>query len=167
MSKELEPIDLYMRQTVDYTRNQAPKVSATDYAPAITGTSILKGNGSGGFASAVSAKEYIEAKRVLRGYLHSGITEPLQRNLEPDLIDTDYVPLTMYVDGVPRVVGKAKIEGDLVIGHLDSIAFGELKDVVENHILKAVTVALYDKQFKGDYPGGPSIPDEFKDAYDE
>ena len=140
MSKELEPIDLYMRQAVADTRNQAPKVSA---------------------------KEYVEAKRVLRGYLHSGITEPLQRHLEPDLIDTDYVPLTMYVDGVPWVVGKAKIEGDLVIGHLDSIAFAELKDVVENHILKAVTVALRDKQSGDDYPGGPSIPDVFKDAYDE
>jgi hypothetical protein len=118
-------------------------------------------------APKVSAKEYIEAKRVLRGYLHTGIVEPLQRHLEPGLIDTDYVLLTMYVDGVPRVVGKAKIEGDLVIGHLDSITVAELKDVVENHILKAVTVALYDKQFGDDYPGGPPIPDEFKDAYDE
>jgi len=32
--------------------------SGTDYAPATSGTSILKGNGSGGFTSAVSSTDY-------------------------------------------------------------------------------------------------------------
>lgn len=36
-------------------------VSGTDYAPATTGTSILKGNGSGGFSSAVSGTDYAPA----------------------------------------------------------------------------------------------------------
>ena len=36
-------------------------IPSTDYAPATTGTSILKGNGSGGFSSAVSAVDYAPA----------------------------------------------------------------------------------------------------------
>ena len=36
-------------------------VSGTDYAPATSGTSILKGNGSGGFASAVVGTDYAPA----------------------------------------------------------------------------------------------------------
>lgn len=36
-------------------------VSATDYAPATSGSAILKGNGSGGFSSAVSATDYAPA----------------------------------------------------------------------------------------------------------
>lgn len=36
-------------------------VSGTDYAPATSGTAILKGNGSGGFSNAVSGTDYAPA----------------------------------------------------------------------------------------------------------
>jgi hypothetical protein len=45
-------------------------VSGTDYAPATSGSSILKGNGSGGFSSAVSGTDYAPAtsgSAILKG----------------------------------------------------------------------------------------------------
>lgn len=52
-------------------------VSGTDYAPATSGTSILKGNGAGGFASAVSGTDYVAPGSILT----SGLTIPTNRLL--------------------------------------------------------------------------------------
>lgn len=48
----------------------AVAVSATDYAPATSGSAILKGNGSGGFSSAVASTDYAPAtsgSAILKG----------------------------------------------------------------------------------------------------
>jgi hypothetical protein len=51
-------------------------VSGTDYAPATSGTSILKGNGSGGFSNAVAGTDYEAAlgNPTVNGYVLSSTT---------------------------------------------------------------------------------------------
>lgn len=57
------PISGIPKYTVSGTTNMTmgAAVSGTDYAPATSGTSILKGNGSGGFSNAASGTDYAPA----------------------------------------------------------------------------------------------------------
>lgn len=64
-------------------------VSGTDYAPATSGTSILKGNGSGGFNSAASGTDYAPATSgtsILKGNGAGGFSNATS--------GTDYAPAT-------------------------------------------------------------------------
>jgi microcystin-dependent protein len=64
-------------------------VSGTDYAPATTGSSILKGNGSGGFSSAVADTDYAPAtsgSNILKGNGSGGFSAAAS--------GTDYAPAT-------------------------------------------------------------------------
>lgn len=63
--------------------------SGTDYAPATSGTSILKGNGSGGFSSAASGTDYAPAtsgSSILKGNGSGGFSNAAS--------GTDYAPAT-------------------------------------------------------------------------
>ncbi len=67
----------------------AAAVSGTDYAPATSGTSILKGNGSGGFSSAASGTDYAPAtsgSSILKGNGSGGFSNAAS--------GTDYAPAT-------------------------------------------------------------------------
>ena len=64
-------------------------VSGTDYAPATSGTDILKGNGSGGFSAAVANTDYqgvITATGLLKGAGAGSISAAV--------VGTDYAPAT-------------------------------------------------------------------------
>ena len=64
-------------------------VSGTDYAPATSGTSILKGNGSGGFSNATSGTDYAPATSgtsILKGNGSGGFSNATS--------GTDYAPAT-------------------------------------------------------------------------
>jgi len=86
-------------------------VSGTDYAPATSGTSILKGNGSGGFSNATSGTDYAPAtsgSSLLTGNgsggftnvtaLPSGTTATTQSNGD----NSTKVATTAYVSGWQR-----------------------------------------------------------------
>lgn len=63
--------------------------SGTDYAPATSGTAILKGNGSGGFSSAASGTDYAPAtsgSAILKGNGSGGFSSAAS--------GTDYAPAT-------------------------------------------------------------------------
>lgn len=62
--------------------------SGTDYAPATSGSSILKGNGSGGFSSAVSATDYAPATTG------SSILKASSGGFANATSGTDYAPAT-------------------------------------------------------------------------
>lgn len=67
----------------------AAAVSGTDYAPATSGTSILKANGSGGFANAASGTDYAPAtsgSAILKGSGSGGFSAAIS--------GTDYAPAT-------------------------------------------------------------------------
>src|SRR5262249_27856287 len=67
----------------------ANALSGTDYAPATSGTSILKGNGSGSFANAVSGTDYAPATSgasLLKGNAAGGFANAAS--------GTDYAPAT-------------------------------------------------------------------------
>jgi len=67
----------------------AAAVSGTDYAPATSGTSILKGNGAGGFSNATSGTDYAPATSgtsILKGNGSGGFANATA--------GTDYVPTT-------------------------------------------------------------------------
>jgi len=67
----------------------AAAVSGTDYAPATSGTSILKGNGAGGFSNATSGTDYAPATSgtsILKGDGSGGFANATA--------GTDYVPIT-------------------------------------------------------------------------
>lgn len=62
-------------------------VSGTDYAPATSGSSILKGNGSGGFSNATSGTDYAPAtsgSSILKGNGSGGFNSAVS--------NTDYLP---------------------------------------------------------------------------
>jgi hypothetical protein len=64
-------------------------VSGTDYAPATSGSAILKGNGSGGFSSAASGTDYAPAtsgSAILKGNGSGGFSNAAS--------GTDYAPAT-------------------------------------------------------------------------
>lgn len=64
-------------------------VSGTDYAPATSGSAILKGNGSGGFSSAASGTDYAPAtsgSAILKGNGSGGFSSAAS--------GTDYAPAT-------------------------------------------------------------------------
>lgn len=64
-------------------------VSATDYAPATSGSAILKGNGSGGFSNAASGTDYAPAtsgSAILKGNGSGGFSNAAS--------GTDYAPAT-------------------------------------------------------------------------
>jgi hypothetical protein len=70
-------------------------VSGTDYAPATSGTSILKGSGSGGFSNAVSGTDYAPATSgtsILKGNGSGGFNSAVS--------NTDYLP-----PGSPAMTG--------------------------------------------------------------
>lgn len=67
----------------------APAVSGTDYAPATSGTAILKGNGAGGFSAASSGSDYAPAtsgSAILKGNGSGGFANAVSA--------TDYAPAT-------------------------------------------------------------------------
>lgn len=73
-------------------------VSATDYAPATSGSAILKGDGAGGFSAAVSATDYAPAttgSAILKGDGAGGFSAAVSA--------TDYAPATS---------GSAILKGD-------------------------------------------------------
>jgi len=70
-------------------------VSGTDYAPATSGTSILKGSGSGGFSNATSGTDYAPATSgtsILKGNGSGGFNSAVS--------NTDYLP-----PGSPTMTG--------------------------------------------------------------
>lgn len=75
--------------------------SGTDYAPATSGTSILKGNGSGGFSNAASGTDYAPATSgtgILRGDGSGGFTSGAAfANLTDFTAWTDYAATTTIV----------------------------------------------------------------------
>src|SRR5579885_3145814 len=67
----------------------ANAVSGTDYAPATSGSALLKGNGAGGFANAVSGTDYAPAtsgSALLKGNGAGGFANAVS--------GTDYAPAT-------------------------------------------------------------------------
>lgn len=67
----------------------AAAVSGTDYAPATSGTSILKGSGTGGFSNAASGTDYAPAtsgSAILKGNGAGGFSSAVA--------STDYAPAT-------------------------------------------------------------------------
>lgn len=64
---------------------QSIAVPGTDYAPATSGTSILKGNGSGGFAAATGGTDYQTAQSV------TGIVKSSGTTRSAAVAGTDYV----------------------------------------------------------------------------
>jgi hypothetical protein len=80
-------------------------VSGTDYAPATSGSAILKGNGSGGFSSAASGTDYAPAtsgSSILKGNGSGGFSAAVA--------DTDYTAnafKTIAVSGQSDVVADS------------------------------------------------------------
>jgi len=79
--------------------------SGTDYAPATSGSSILKGNGSGGFSSATSGTDYAPAtsgSSILKGNGSGGFSNAVA--------DTDYqAPISLTTTGTS---GAATFSGN-------------------------------------------------------
>ena len=76
-------------------------VSGTDYAPATSGTSILKGNGSGGFSNATSGTDYAPATSgtaILKGNGSGGFSSAVS--------NTDYLAASG-----PIVTGTLQLNG--------------------------------------------------------
>lgn len=100
----------------------------TDYAPATSGTSILKGNGTGGFSNAVSSTDYAPATigtSVLSGNGTGGFTNLLLSQTQADLSETNTSSLN-YVknQGALKVNGP---QGFMLNGKIvTSVASGNL-----------------------------------------
>jgi hypothetical protein len=87
----------------------ASAAAGTDYAPATSGSSILKGNGSGGFAMAAGGTDYAPAtsgSSVLKGNGAGGFSNALS--------GTDYVPPVDINDHTTLQALDAANNGDLI-----------------------------------------------------
>lgn len=85
------PISGLVKMTISSTTNDtfSAAVSGTDYAPATSGSAILKGNGSGGFSNAASGTDYAPAtsgSSILKGNGSGGFSNAAS--------GTDYAPAT-------------------------------------------------------------------------
>jgi hypothetical protein len=87
--------------------------SGTDYAPATSGTSILKGNGSGGFSNATAGTDYVatESDPVVKAI--SGIVKSNGTTISAATAGTDYqVPITV-TNGLSNSGATIKLGGAL------------------------------------------------------
>jgi hypothetical protein len=73
-------------------------VSGTDYAPATSGTSILKGNGSGGFSNATAGTDYAglaTAQSFTKAQRGSIVTLTDGSTITPDFADANNYTVTL------------------------------------------------------------------------
>lgn len=117
----------------------------------------------------MTAKRFMEIKRLVRDSNPHGL-QPLAEYAENDAaytesvmqtafdkLETEYVPLTMYVNGERREIGRAKISGDTIFGFIESVDRSEMKDVISKNTLNGVSFGFHIDSFKGDYPGAKDI----------
>ena len=122
---------------------------------------------TGMMGSPMTAKRFMEIKHRLRDNRPLGLdtleaykkkdvvtTETIFNEvIQPgalDRVETDHVPLTMYVNGERRIVGNARIDGGYVIGYIDKIDGAELHKVISENTLNGVSFGFHINSFKGD-----------------
>src|SRR5580698_4236988 len=123
----------------------------------------------------MSAKRLMEIKHLVRDANPNGL-KPLEAYNKKDVaatdelftesfsptafekFETEYVPLTMYVNGERHVIGQAKVNGLFVQGYIDETSNVDLKDIVKKNELNGVSFGFHVNSFKGDYPGAVDIP---------
>ncbi len=93
--------------------------AGTDYAPITSGTSILKGNGSGGFSAAVSSTDYAPATSgtsLLRGNNAGGFASVVSGTDIKTVNGTTLLGSGDVVIAIPTIPAAAKIYSALTQG---------------------------------------------------
>jgi hypothetical protein len=75
-------------------------VSGTDYAPATSGTAILKGNGAGGFANAVAGTDYLATETDATVKAINGLVKSNGTTISAAVAGTDYLSPTGSAAGL-------------------------------------------------------------------
>jgi phage head maturation protease len=111
------------------------------------------------FPSEITAKQFVEAKRNSRNLESQGDYNEVISPSAFDKFETDYVPLTMYVNGERRVIGQAKVNGRFVQGYIAETSNVDLKDLVKKNELNGVSFGFHINSSKGDYRDLMDIPE--------
>lgn len=117
--------------------------SGTDYAPATSGSSILKGNGSGGFSNAASGTDYAPAtsgSSILKGNGSGGFSNAAS--------GTDYAPATS---------GSGVLKGNGSGGFSTATAGTDyMKPDTTSTISKGFTLTPYSRSWASNFTVDPS-----------